>query len=75
MSIHMPANQEIEEYEAGQREPILSYLRLARAATLQDPAKSRELSLVLTKIDEAVLWRQQDLQLKTPSADEGGASR
>jgi hypothetical protein len=25
---------------------------------------SRELSLVLTKIEEALLWRQQDIQVK-----------
>lgn len=48
---------------------ILGYLREARAAALSDPMKSRELSLVVTKIDEAILWRQFDLQFKTPADD------
>jgi hypothetical protein len=45
---------------------ILGRLREARAAALEDLAKSRELSLVVTKIDEAILWRQFDLQIKRP---------
>lgn len=49
---------------------ILGFLREARAAALEDTAKSRELSLVLTKIDEAILWRERDLHLKTPPVNE-----
>ena len=43
-------------------------IREARAL-LRDEAKtanSRELAMVLTKLDEAELWRQRDMQLKTP---------
>jgi hypothetical protein len=46
----------------------LGFIREARAL-LHDEAKdngSRELSMVLTKLDEAELWRQRDMQLKTP---------
>jgi len=49
---------------------VLAALREARAAALSDTAKSRELSLAITKIDEAILWRQFDLQIKSPSDDE-----
>jgi hypothetical protein len=49
---------------------LLGFLQEARAAALtenEDKARrSRELSLVLTKIDEAILWRQEDLRLKAP---------
>lgn len=51
-----------------QDETILGFLRKARAAALTDQARSRELSLVITKIDEAILWRQFDLQNKTEVA-------
>lgn len=43
-------------------------IREARAM-LRDEAEtanSRELAMVLTKLDEAELWRQRDMQLKTP---------
>lgn len=53
---------------------VLAQLRLARAAAIEDLRKSRELSLVLTKIDEAILWRQQDLQVKSLSNDGNFAS-
>lgn len=46
----------------------LGLIREARAI-LQDESKaanSRELSMVLTKLDEAILWRQSDMQKKTP---------
>lgn len=49
---------------------ILAFLQQARAEALQDRAKSRELSLVITKIDEAILWRQADLRLKAPTVNE-----
>jgi hypothetical protein len=28
---------------------------------------TRELSLTITKIDEAILWRQRDMQLRNPA--------
>lgn len=49
---------------------ILGKLQEARSAALSDAAKSRELSLVVTKIDEAILWRQFDLQIKAPARDD-----
>lgn len=50
---------------------VLGFLREARAAVLNEmdftlPPASRELGVVLTNIDTAILWRQQDLQLKEP---------
>jgi len=48
----------------------LGYLQEARASALDDSAKSRELSLVITKIDEAILWRQHDLFIKQPPMNE-----
>lgn len=49
----------------------LGMIREARAI-LRDEAKtanSRELAMVLTKLDEAELWRQRDMQLKTPTTN------
>ena len=45
----------------------LGLIREARAL-LNDESKastSRELSMTVTKLDEAILWRQRDMQLKT----------
>lgn len=45
----------------------LGLIREARAL-LNDESKastSRELSITVTKLDEAILWRQRDMQLKT----------
>ena len=50
----------------------LGMIREARAL-LRDEAKtanSRELAMVITKLDEAELWRQRDMQLKTPPINE-----
>jgi len=44
----------------------LGKLREARAILLETEKESRELSIVITKIDEAILWRQRDRQLKAP---------
>ncbi len=46
---------------------ILANLQMARASVLdlQVNDSSRELSLVLTKIDEAILWRHEAIRLKT----------
>lgn len=51
----------------------LGFLREARAALLEERdngGKSRELSVTLTEIDTAILWRQRDLQLKEPIKNE-----
>lgn len=48
---------------------ILAKLREARfelLAACNDKPDSRECALVLTKIDEAILWQQHDMQLKNP---------
>ena len=53
----------------------LGLIREARAL-LKDEAQtnnSRELSIVITKLDEAELWRQKDMQLKAPPKNEGQA--
>jgi len=50
----------------------IGYLRLARAELLEegdDGKSSRELSVALTNIDTAILWRQEDLRLKTPTVN------
>ncbi len=54
---------------------ILGKLREARALVRdeEDVGKSsRELSIVLTNIDTAILWRQEDIRLKTPPVNEEG---
>ena len=46
----------------------LGLMREARAQ-LNDESKasnSRELSITIIKLDEAILWRQRDMQLKSP---------
>ncbi len=52
---------------------VLGKLREARALLLdeRDGGKnSRELSVCLTEIDTAILWRQHDLQLKAEPVNE-----
>jgi hypothetical protein len=48
---------------------VLGHLREARAL-LNDEIKegkgSREISIICTKIDEAILWRCEDLRKKQP---------
>jgi hypothetical protein len=48
---------------------VLGHLREARAL-LNDEMKegkgNREVSLVITKIDEALLWRQEVLRMREP---------
>lgn len=48
---------------------VLGHLREAKAL-LNDEQKegkgSRETALVITKIDEALLWRQENLRLRQP---------
>jgi hypothetical protein len=50
----------------------LGKIREARAL-LQDeaatPANTRELAMAITKLDEAILWRQSDMQKKAPVVD------
>lgn len=52
---------------------VLGFLREARAALLverENGLDSRELSVTLTNIDTAILWRQQDLKIKSPAINE-----
>ena len=54
---------------------VLGHLREARAGLLEEHENgkgSRELSVTLTEIDTAILWRQQDLMLKLPPVNEVG---
>lgn len=51
---------------------ILEFLKKAKAELLEQKdlgLGSRELALVLTHVDTAILWRQEDLRLKTPVTD------
>lgn len=46
---------------------IIAFLQNARALALEQKdsgQNSRELAVVLTHIDSAILWRQEDLRLK-----------
>ena len=48
---------------------VLGHLREARAKLNDEKAagkNSRELSIVVTEIETAILWRQEDLRLKQP---------
>ena len=52
---------------------LTGFLREARALALEQKEQgqnSRELAVVLTHIDTAILWRQEDLRLKTPAINE-----
>lgn len=52
---------------------VLGKLREARALLLEERdggKNSRELSVCLTEIDTAILWRQHDLQLKAEPVNE-----
>ena len=46
----------------------LGLIREARPLLREEAERSnsRELAMVITKLDEAELWRQRDMQLKTP---------
>lgn len=46
----------------------LGLIREARVLLNDEPkvSNSRELSMTITKLDEAILWRQRDMQLKSP---------
>lgn len=50
----------------------LGLIREARALLRDEAAtaNSRELSMVITKLDEAELWRQSDMQKKTTIKNE-----
>lgn len=53
----------------------IGFMREARAALLEERdggGNSRELSVALTELDTAILWRQQDLQMKQPITNEAG---
>lgn len=42
----------------------------AKALDMRDKEHSRAFSVMLTKLDEAILWRQEDLRLKAPAVNE-----
>lgn len=49
------------------KDPLLEQLREARLLAIdieEDDGSDRALSLVLTKIEEAILWREQGLRWK-----------
>ena len=50
----------------------LGMIREARALLKDEAAtaNSRELAIVITKLDEAELWRQRDMQLKAPAEND-----
>ena len=52
----------------------LGKIREARALLQDEMADmpSRELAVVITKLDEAEMWRQKDMQNKTPIINESG---
>lgn len=60
---------EKEKDEMG--DEILGLIRDVKARC-KDLKPNRELAIVITKLDEAELWRQRDLQINTPP--ENGAS-
>ena len=49
---------------------VLWHLREARAILNDELPKSRESAIVITKIEEAILWRQENLRLRTPAKKE-----
>lgn len=52
----------------------LGFMREARWVLSNEmkTASSRELAIVLTKLDEAIMWRQEDMLRKTtPTTEEG----
>ena len=51
---------------------VLGKLREARALAIDENSKnrSRELSLVITKIDEAILWYQEQIRLTANPVNE-----
>lgn len=54
-------------------EDALGHLREARAALLDKADEiggSRELSLAITKVDEAILWHLEDMRLRRPPINE-----
>ena len=55
-------------HEVGLSLSALGHLREARALLIKEnddgPARSRELSVAITNLDTAILWRQYDLQIK-----------
>jgi predicted secreted protein len=57
----------------GTMDEVLGKLREARALCkdeMDNGGRSRELSLVITKIDEALLWKIEDRRLKRPPVNE-----
>lgn len=56
--------------EMSNQDKVLGFLREARAALLEERdngGNSRELAIALTETDTAILWRKEDLRIKTPA--------
>lgn len=51
-------------------EIVLVYIQEARGCVLQDMQKTRELSVVLTKLDEAEMWLLRHKQVSSPDVNE-----
>lgn len=49
---------------------VLGHLREARAILNDELPKSRESAIVIAKIEEAILWRQENLRLRQPAINE-----
>lgn len=43
------------------KDEVIEFLKKAWSLLNEEPMKSRESALTMTKIDEAILWRQKDL--------------
>lgn len=59
--------ESIYQEPVGMSLSALGHLREARALLIEEsegPARSRELSVAITNVDTAILWRQHDLQIK-----------
>lgn len=51
------------------KDDVLGYLREAKSLLYEQKIQSRENSITITKIDEAILWRKEYLRLASPTED------
>lgn len=51
-------------------ENVLGHIQDARGCVLQDMSKTRELALVVTKLDEAEMWLLRHKDISTPVVNE-----
>lgn len=69
----MVMEKRTKEEDEKMQDDALGFLREARVALIieqEEGRNSRALSIALTYIDTAILWRQADLQIKTPPVNE-----